>query len=116
MTTPDDSKTLRVSPETHAMVMSHARHIRGTVDEAVRDLGDPSTVRVPLSGTQRARWEAAAGDKGVRLGDYVRLLVEAGMTFDPLTVHQIFYRVDALHRAAGIGPAAAPQQQEEDRT
>ena len=104
MTTPDESKTLRVSPETHARVMAHARQIRGTVDEAVADLADESTVRVLLSAMQRLRWEQAAQQRGLRLGDFVRLLVETGITYNPRTLNQVFYRVDALCKSAGIAP------------
>lgn len=104
MTTPDNTKTLRVSPETHAKVMAHARRIRGTVDEAVTDLADESTVRVLLSDIQRARWDQAAQQRGQRLGDFVRLMVETGIAYNPRTMNQVFYRVDALCKSAGITP------------
>jgi hypothetical protein len=110
MTTPDESKTLRVSPETHALVMAHARRIRGTVDEAVTDLADESTVRIPMGDIQRSRWELEAAKRGIRLGDYIRFAVEANMTYDPRTINQTFYRVEALCQVAGIAPEPTPQE------
>lgn len=108
MTSPDTTKTLRVSAETHAQVMAHARRLRATVDETVADLADESTIRLLVSDKQRSRWERAAKERGLRLGDFVRLLVEAGITYNPRTLDQVFYRVDALVKSAGITPQSTP--------
>lgn len=111
MSTPDNRKSLAVSPETHALVMAHATRIRGTVDEAIAHLADPYTVRVLLSEGERARWETHAESKGMRLGDFVRQSVETGLSLNTDMTNMIaktYFNVVGLCHTAGLRPSEMP--------
>lgn len=107
MTTPDGTKSAKFSPEVHSELVSLARQLNGTMDDALRHLLGMSTVRVPITDGQRARWALAASHAGLSLDQFVVMRVEACLLsgIDHDTINQIFYRVDALCRSAGIGPA-----------
>lgn len=106
MGTPATTKTLRVSQETHERVHKLAEKLGGTAEDALRFLLGSSTVRVPVSDTQRRRWERAAAVQGVSLSEFVRLRVEAALAFDadPIGLHMIYEHVRALTEAAGVKP------------
>jgi hypothetical protein len=105
------TKQLRVSLETHEKVMRLAAGIKGTADDALRALLGMSTVRVPVTDIQRARWAEAAAEDGVGLEDFVEMRVEAAVQygFDPGTLGLIYERVNALARQAGL---PAPDRRE----
>jgi hypothetical protein len=105
MTAPDESMTVRVSAANHRRLMDLTRQRKSSVNEVVSHLLDDDILRIELRPIQHERWTDAAGQRGLRLDEYVRLCVEFGMTQGQRTVNQIFYRVDALCRAAGIKPA-----------
>jgi hypothetical protein len=106
-----NTKQLRVSLDVHERVMRLATGIKGTADDALRALLGMSTVRVPVTDIQRARWAEAAAEAGVSLEDFVEMRVEAALAFgfDPGTLGLIYERVNALARHAGI---PAPNRQE----
>lgn len=106
MATPEQPKSAKFSPAVHARLMTLARELNGTVDDALRHLLGMSTIRVPVSEIQRVRWTEEATAIGVTVEDYVRLRIENHLDSvgDHATINQIYYRVDALVRAAGLTP------------
>lgn len=104
MTAPYETMTVRVSAANHKRLMDLARQRKSSVDEVVNHLLSEDLVRIELSHIQHARWELAAQKRGVTVDEFVRLTVEAGISYDPRTINQIFYRVDGLCQAAGIAP------------
>jgi hypothetical protein len=107
--------TVKVSTDVHSRVRRLASELGASADEAIRLLVDPSTVRLPLSPEQHARWTAHARAAGLPLADWVAHQVEAVLTFGPQeTINQIFYRVDALARSAGVTPPAPPRPQKKE--
>jgi hypothetical protein len=104
MGTPTDSKTIRVSNETHKRLMSLAADINGTADDALSHLLGLSTVRVPVSEVQRERWTAYANAQGVSIAEWVKLRVEAAIQYgtDQGTMHVVLDHVRALASAAGV--------------
>lgn len=100
MTTPDTTKTIRVSPETHRRIFDLAERLGGTADEALARLLDESTVRIQLSETQRKRWSEAANGIGVSIPEFAMLRVEAALQFgtDPGTMQLIYNDVRRLAR------------------
>jgi hypothetical protein len=93
-----ETKTLRVSVETHAEVHALADKLKGSADDALQHLLGMSTVRVPLSEQQRDRWIQKATEIGVTLPEFVKLRVEAAIQFgaDPGTLHGIYQRVGQI--------------------
>jgi hypothetical protein len=83
-----------------------AAGIKGTADDALRALLGMSTVRVPVTDIQRARWAQAAEEAGVSLEDFVEMRVEAALAFgfDPGTMGLIFQRVNEVAGAVGLPP------------
>jgi hypothetical protein len=114
MTAPKETKQLRVSPEIHAEVMDMARRMRGTADEVLRYLLDPSIVRVSLPRVQRARWMRAADDLGLHVNDFVRLRTEAGMDQPVDAAQKTYLYVRAIAAALRVDPipqATPPTEQ-----
>jgi len=105
MGTPDERKTMQVSPDVHAAVHELATQLGTSADGALRHLLDKCTVRVQLPPRQHERWTKAADATGLQLGQWVSHCVEAAMEYggQRKTIEQIFYRVDALSKAAGLG-------------
>lgn len=106
MTTPDTTKQARISAEAHTKLMALAAQLDGTADDALRHLLGLSTIRVAVDDVQRRRWIAAAEAVGVTVDEFVRRHVETGLQLgkSAATIDQIFYRVDALCRQAGLRP------------
>jgi hypothetical protein len=106
MTTPDSTKHARFSLEVHAQLMALARDLDGTADDALRHLLGMSTVRVPVSDLQRARWTAAAHAIGLSVDEFVRVRMEAFLAFggNPATLYGIYTGVYELCRKAGLNP------------
>lgn len=106
MTSPTDTKTVRVALDTHTQLHDLAAQLNGTADDAVRHLLGLSTIRVPVSDIQRKRWTDSARAAGVSVDEFVKMRVEAAMEFgtDPSTIRQIWSTVNALAGAAGIRP------------
>lgn len=104
MSTPDERKTLQVSPAVHTAVYELATRLETSADGALRHLLDKSTIRVQLTPEQHARWGSHAYGLGVSLSTWVVLQVERALEGGPSrkTVDQIFYRVKALCAAAGL--------------
>lgn len=104
MTAPVETKTLRVSAVTHKAVHDLAARLGGTADDVLRHLMDEATVRIPLTGVQRERWEHSAQAAGMDVAEFVKARVEAAMQFgsDPTTVRLIWDHVRALSQAAGV--------------
>lgn len=104
MTTPDGTKQARFSGESHRQLMALAAELKGTADDALRYLIGLSTIRVPVSDIQRERWTAAARAAGVPVDEFIRLRVEACLTFgtDGTGIRRILDGVDALCRHAGL--------------
>lgn len=106
MSTPDDRKTMQVSPAVHAAVHELATRLETSADGALRHLLDKSTIRVQVTPAQLERWAARAHDLGVDLSTWVGMQVESVLLSDPRknaqTLAQVFYRVDLLCQAAGV--------------
>ena len=104
MATPDERKSMQVSPSVHEAVHTLATRLGTSADGALRHLLDMSTVRVQLSEQQRTRWTAAADEAGQSLPGWISHRIEAFLQQNPdrETINQIFYRVDMLCRQAGI--------------
>lgn len=106
MSTPDERKTMQVSPAVHAAVHELATQLDTSADGALRHLLDKSTIRVQAPEPQRRRWTVAAERTGLPLPQWISHQVEAALQNDPVknaqTLAQIFYRVDLLCQAAGV--------------
>lgn len=114
MTTPDDRKTLQVSPDVHAAVYELATRLGTSANGALGHLLDKSTIRVQAPESQRLRWTAAARGAGLPLSEWINHRVEAALQHPPErdteTLAQIFYRVDMLCQQAGLTPPKAPRR------
>jgi hypothetical protein len=107
MTAPRDTKQLRVSPEMHAKIMGLAAQLRGTADEALRQLLAPTTVHVPLTPVQHRRWKDEAQAAGVTVPQLVNRCVEASLSRgDSVLIERTYYTVRALAAHHGVNPAA----------
>lgn len=106
MTAPVQYKTIKVSAETHRQIHDLAARLGGSADDALGHLLDASTIRVPVSDIQRERWSGAAAHAGVSLPEFIRMRVEAALTYgtDPGTLNMIYRDVHALCIANGITP------------
>ena len=104
MSTPDERKTMQVSPSVHTAVHDLATRLGTSADGALRHLLQPYTVRVRLESGQYARWSRYAEGAGVTLSTWVLLQTEASLRTAPdrKTLEQIFHRVDLLCQAAGL--------------
>ena len=106
MSTPDDRKTMQVSPSVHTAVHDLATKLGTSADGALRHLLDKSTIRVQVSELQRRRWTAAADDAGMSLPGWISHRIETVLEYAPErdreTLAQIFYRVEMLTQAAGL--------------
>lgn len=111
MTTEPQYKSLRVSPETHRKIHDLAAKLNGSADEALAFLLGLSTVRVPVSPEQRARWQAAADNAGQQLGAFVEARVEGALMYggDPYGLQLIYEHVRALTQHAGVQPIRVVQ-------
>ena len=114
MTTPDDRKTLQVSPDVHAAVYELATRLGTSANGALGHLLDKSTIRVQVSEAQRDRWAVAAVKQGLSLSDWISHRIEDALRHTPErdreTLAQIFYRVDMLCQQAGLTPPKAPRR------
>ena len=103
MSTPNGDmgiKQLRVSLDTHGRIHNLAAKLNGTADDAVRHLLGESTVRVPVTDIQRARWTAQADHVGVTLAQFITLRVEAAIQFgsDPANIRQMRDILDRIEQ------------------
>lgn len=116
MSAPVESKTIKVSPDVHRRIHSIAAKLETTADGAIAFLLGSGTVRVPVSTTERDRWNDAAQAAGLSVEEFVKLRVEAALALgcDPGILHANIERigrtVDRLARAAVVvPPPPAPQ-------
>jgi len=113
MTAPTEYKSLKVSPDIHRRIHAIAAKLETTADGALAFLLGAGTVRVPVSPTERDRWNAAAQAAGLTVEEWVKLRVEAALALgcDPGMLHQHVRRigqtVDALARLAGVPPQSS---------
>lgn len=116
MTTPDATKQARFTLESHRKLMDLAAELGGTADDALRHLLGLSTVRIPVTEIQHARWKDAAQRTGVTVDEFVRLRVEACLQFgaDGAGIQRIVNGVDALCRQAGLRPRYVDPQSTDD--
>jgi hypothetical protein len=126
MTTPVKYKSMKVSPEIHQQVHDLAERLETSADGAISHLFNSSTVRLDLTETQHARWQAYADAVGVSLAQWVVLRCEAAMQYgaDKGSIGLVLDHVRALTQAAGIEvrrhaipvrvPRPAPTEQQED--
>lgn len=117
MATPDERKTIQVSPAVHEAVYELATRLGTSANGALAYLLDESTIRVQVSKRQCERWTAAAAKDGLSLPNWVSHCVEAAMGHSPernsRTLEQIFYRVDLLCQNAGLKkPTMGPPPKE----
>lgn len=114
MSAPVETKTIKVSPDVHRRIHSIAAKLETTADGAIAFLLGAGTVRVPVTDTERERWNAAAQAAGRSVPEFVKLRVEAALTLgcDPAMLHHNIARigrtVDAIGRMAGVLPPQAP--------
>ena len=91
----------------HARIMDLAARTGGSAEDALAHLLGESTLRVPLSPVQLARWTSVADSLGSPVEEFVRTRVEstllAGTSEE--TMKQIFYRVDAIMQHFGLTPS-----------
>ena len=84
---------MKVTPDVHKAVLDRAKAEGTSADEAIRDLlgASAASVRIPLAGIQRKRWEDAARDAGVPLGQFITMRVEAALQWgvDPGLISQL---------------------------
>jgi predicted HicB family RNase H-like nuclease len=110
MTAPIETKTVRVSEETHRRIMAIARDLRGTADEALTMLLNEDMVHVPLTHVQHQRWKTAANERGVSVRQLISLCVEAAVTGgDSTLIERTYYLVRAIVSHHGISPTAGLQ-------
>lgn len=115
MTSPVTYKTVKVSPEIHERIHSIAGKLNGSADDAIAWLLGAGTVRVPVSEAERARWTAAAEERGLSVPEWVKLRCEAALLLgcDPgllfQHVHRIGKNTDIIARAVGVTPPEAPE-------
>jgi hypothetical protein len=104
MTAPDERKSMRVSPEVHALVSHLATKLDCSADEALRHLFHEATVRLDLTDVQRERWQAYADASGVSLAEWIVLRVEAAIQYgcDPGSMHIALDHLRALTAHHGI--------------
>ncbi len=74
-------KSVKVSTEVHSRVHQLATELGANADEAIRLLVDPSTVRLPLSPEQHARWTAYADASGIPLATWIEHRIEAAIQY-----------------------------------
>jgi hypothetical protein len=81
-----------------------ASELGASAHEAIRLLVDPSTVCLPLSTEQHARWTRYAEAGGIPLAQWVEQRVEAAIQFgtDQGTMAEVLRHVRALTAHAGI--------------
>lgn len=113
MTTPDERKTLQVSPAVHKAVHDLGTRLGTSAEGALRHLLKPYTVRVQLEPAQYTRWSAAADALGVTLPTFAVQRVEESLkpSSERQTLEQIFYRVDLLCQAAGLKEPTIPDEE-----
>jgi hypothetical protein len=101
---PNSTKTIRVSIETHKRLMDLADRLEGSADDAMNHLLGSSTVRVPVSDIQHKRWSEAAHEAGVGLAEFVKMRVEGALHYgaDPAGLQQIYHQVTAIARHVGM--------------
>jgi hypothetical protein len=104
MTTPDDRKTLKVSPVIHARIMDLAAELGGSAEDALSHLLGETALRVPVSPVQLARWTSVARSLGTPVTEFVRTRVESTLLApqNDETMKQIFYRIDIIMKHFGI--------------
>ena len=101
-------KSLKVSTPVHSAVHDLATRLGKTANEAISLLVDESTVRLPLSTEQHARWTAVAQAAGLPLPEWIMQQCEAGIRYGGgETIVQIFRRVDMLCHHFGLTEKAA---------
>lgn len=112
MSTPDERKTLQVSPAVHKAVHDLGTRLGTSAEGALRHLLKPYTIRVQLEPAQYTRWTVAADVLGVSLPTYVVQRVEESLkpSTERQTLEQIFYRVDLLCQAAGLKQPTLPEE------
>lgn len=117
MATPPSTKTARFSPENHTALMALADQIEGTADDALAHLLGQSTIRIPISDVQRARWEHAAEQAGVSVEQFVAMRVEAAMAYngDPGGLQLIYEHVRGIARALDLRPRTVDRSTGPDR-
>lgn len=114
MATPDERKTLQVSPAVHEAVYELATRLGTSANGALSHLLDKSTIRVQVSDEQRRHWSAAAERAGMSLPGWISYRIESALENPPErdreTLNQIFYRVDLLTQAANLTPPKPPRR------
>jgi hypothetical protein len=108
MTTPDDRKTLKVSPVIHARIMDLAAELGGSAEDALSHLLGESALRVPVSPVQLARWTSVARSLGTPVTEFVRTRVESTLLAqNDETIKQMFYRIDVIMKHFGLSSPRA---------
>lgn len=99
-------KSIRVGLETHRRLHDLAAQINGSADDAIAFMLGMSAVRVPVTETQRERWQAAADHAGMKLSAFIAARVEGALAYggDPYGLQLVYEHVSALTRAAGVEP------------
>lgn len=109
--TPDDSKSIRVTGDVHARLLRLSEGLNGaSMNDTIAWLLSPSMVRISLTPEQRERWTASAKANGMDLGTFAMARVEGALQLgaDPGALRRIHDMVHALTKAAGIIPPARP--------
>lgn len=82
MSTPSNTKTVRVSLENHEQLGALATRLNGTVDDAVNWLFErEELLRLRVSDVQRERWQVQATAAGLPLGEFIAQCTEAAVQY-----------------------------------
>jgi predicted HicB family RNase H-like nuclease len=110
MNNPPDRKSLKVSTRVHSRVHQVASELSTSAAEAIGLLVDPSTVCLPLSPEQHARWTRYAEASGISLAEWITHRVEAAIQYgtDQGTMAEVLKGVRAL--LARTAPPPPPRR------
>lgn len=82
MSSPTNTKTVRVSLETHTQLTALADKLNGTVDDAVQWLFlRENLVRVPIAEERKPHWQQAATEAGLPLPEFIAAVTDAAVIY-----------------------------------
>jgi len=112
MNNPPERKSLKVSAPVHSRVHQVANELGASAHEAIRLLVDPSTVCLPLSPEQHARWTSYAQASGIPLAEWIEHRIEAAIQYgtDQGTMAEVLRHVRTLVARTAPPPPPVPRR------
>lgn len=107
------AKSLRVSEETHAALMRYTSGIGPvSVDYVLGQLLSPTTVHIPLTEGQRARWDAQAAKYGMSAAEFAKQRTEFALQLgtDQTTIRHMHTMLERITEVLLPEPKAAPRR------